>query len=361
MEHYYALIIAGGVGTRLWPMSRKDMPKQLLPLIGEHSMFKTSVDRLAPLFTPDQVYVVAGREYVDALRADAPEIPRENFVAEPYGKNTGPATGLAISVIQKRDPQATIAILTADHHIAKTEKFRNVLSAAYKLAQEDYIITLGISPSFPATGFGYIQQGTELERINDFTCFVSRGFTEKPDVVRATQFLASGQYSWNAGMFIWKASRAMAEFERQQPKIHSLLRELEPAIDTPEFITRLDEIWEKMPKISIDYAIMEGAHNMAVIPVDIGWSDVGSWKTLFDVLPQDKFGNCSKSKEKDKHIILDTQNSLVYSDRLAVTIGIEDIIIVDTDDVLLVCHKERSQDVKDVVAYLIENGNNDYL
>jgi len=139
------------------------------------------------------------------------------------------------------------------------------------------------------------------------------------------------------------------------------MRELEPAIDTPEFATKLDEIWGKMPKISIDYAIMEGAQNIAVIPVDIGWSDVGSWTTLFDVLPQDKFGNCSRSQEKDKHIILDTQNSLVYSDRLTVTIGIEDIIIVDTEDVLLVCHKERSQDVKDVVAYLRENGNSDYL
>ncbi len=361
MKHYYALIMAGGVGTRLWPMSRQNMPKQLLPLIGEHSMFKTSVERLAPLFTPDRVYVVAGREYIDALRADAPEIPGENFVAEPYGKNTGPAIGLAIAVIQKRDPQATIAILTADHHIGLTEKFRGVLSAAYELAQKDYIITLGISPSFPSTGFGYIQQGEELECINDFKCFVSLGFTEKPDAVRAKQFLSSGQYSWNGGMFIWKASRAMAELKRQQPEIYSLLKELEPAVDVQGFAAKLDEIWEKMPKISIDYAIMENARNMAVIPADIGWNDVGSWEALFDVLPQDESGNCSKGQKEDKHIILNTQNSLVFSDRLTVTIGVEDIIIVDTEDVLLVCHKERAQDVKDVVAHLRENENSDYL
>ncbi|MBC7812918.1 MAG: NTP transferase domain-containing protein, partial [Burkholderiales bacterium] len=192
MEHFYAMIMAGGGGTRLWPMSRNDSPKQLLPLVEEQSMFRVSVDRLAPLFTPDQIYVVTGQQYVEALRADAPIIPAENFVVEPYGKDSGPAAALGVALIHKRDPQATIAILTADHHIAEKDRFRSVLAAACTLAQENYIVTLGISPSFPATGFGYIRRGTALQKVDEFQTYTSRGFTEKPSVVAASSFVSSG-------------------------------------------------------------------------------------------------------------------------------------------------------------------------
>jgi mannose-1-phosphate guanylyltransferase len=360
MNHYYALIMAGGGGTRLWPMSRKNMPKQLLPLIDEQSMFRTSVLRLAPLFSPDRVFVVTGRDYVDMLRADVPEIPPKNFIVEPYGKNNGPAVGLALTVIQKHDPEATVALLTADHHIAKKETFREVLTVAHNVAQENYIVTLGIAPTFPSTGFGYIRQGELLEQVNGFTCYKSRGFTEKPNVVTATKFLASGQYSWNSGMFIWKVGQAMSEFQHQRPQMFDRLMELTPLIDTPEFEAKLEEIWEGFPALSIDFLIMEGAQNMAVIPVEIGWSDVGSWGSLFEVLDADKFGNCYKGHGPDR-IILDSHNTLVYSDRLTVTIGLDDIIIVDTEDVLLVCHKDRSQDVRDVVNHLRSTDNDSYL
>jgi mannose-1-phosphate guanylyltransferase len=170
MQHYYAMIMAGGGGTRLWPMSRQDMPKQLLPLIEETSMFTTSVDRLAPLFTPDQIYVVTGRKYLNILRSHAPEIPTENFIVEPYGQDSGPAAALGMTVIHQRDPEATVAILTADHHITKKEAFREVLATAYELAQKGYIATLGIAPSYPSTGFGYIRQGEELIKIKNLTC-----------------------------------------------------------------------------------------------------------------------------------------------------------------------------------------------
>ena len=361
MENYYALIMAGGGGTRLWPLSRKDLPKQMLPLVDEQSMMTTSVRRLAPLFPPEQVYVVTGRAYAEAVRQHVPELPPENIIAEPYGKNNAPAVGLALTVIQKRDPNATVALLTADHHIGKQEKFRQVLEVAHTLAQQDNIVTLGISPTFPSTGFGYIRQGERLMAKRDFICYKANKFTEKPDAVTATQFLASGNYSWNSGMFIWKAERAMAEFQRQQPEMYHPLMELAPAVDTPDYETVLDRVWEAMPTISIDFAIMEGADNMAVIPVDIGWSDVGSWDSLFDVLPADKFGNCFKGVSGDQ-VILDTKNSLVYgNNRLTVTIGIEDIIIVDTDDVLLVCHKDHAQDVRNVVNHLRATENDDYL
>ncbi len=360
MKHYYAMIMAGGGGTRLWPMSRQDMPKQLLPLVEDHSMFKISVERLAPLFTPDRIYIVTGRKYVDIMRSHTPEIPAENFIVEPYGKDSGPAAALGLTVIHKRDPEATVAILTADHHIKHKDKFRDVLAAAYEVAQQGYIVTLGISPSYPATGFGYIRQGDTLGEANGFTTYVSCGFTEKPNAVTATAFLASGEYSWNSGMFIWTARQALAEFARQQPAMHASLMKLQPAVDTPDFEDRLEDTWNEITKISLDYAVMEGAEKMAVIPVDIGWNDVGSWASLYEVLKLDKFGNGFKGRQPER-VSLDTHNTLVYSDKLTVTIGVNDIIVIETPDALLICHKDRAQDVKEVVNHLLTTKNYKYL
>ena len=361
MEHYYALIAAGGHGTRLWPMSRVKLPKQMLPLIDDNSMFRTSVERIQSLFLPQDIFVVTGRELVADLQQEVPRIPEENFIVEPYAKNSGPALALALARIQKRDPLATVAILTADHHIVDREKFCRVLEAAQEVAQEGKIVTLGIAPSFPATGFGYIQQGALLADVNGFKVYQSKRFTEKPDIVRATQFLASRQYSWNSGMFIWRVDRAMHDFERFQPAIYAMCSYLQTALDAPDYTEKLNDIWETMPNLSIDFAIMEKADNIAVIPIDIGWSDVGTWDSLYAILPQDNFGNCIKGDASDIRVILDTRDTLVVSDRLTVAIGVEDIVVVDTDDVLLICHKDRTQDVKQVVDYLRENGNEEYL
>lgn len=361
MSHYYALIAAGGHGTRLWPMSRAKTPKQMLPLINQESMFRTSVERIQSIFPPEDIFVVTGRELVTDLRHEVPQLPRENFIVEPYAKNTAPALALALATIQKRDPDATVAILTADHHIAQQPKFCRVLESAWQVAQEGYIVTLGIAPSYPATGYGYIEQGAPLGDYKDFAVYHSKRFTEKPDIVRATQFLASGLYSWNSGMFIWRVDRAMRDLERFQPAIYAMCTYLQTAVETPDYEEKLNDIWETMPKLSIDFAIMEKTDNIAVIPTDIGWSDVGSWASLYDILPQDNFGNCVKGEASDIRVILDTRDTLVFSDRLTVAIGVEDIVVVDTDDVLLICHKDRTQDVKQVVNYLRENGNEDYL
>lgn len=359
-ENYYALILAGGGGTRLWPMSRKAKPKQLLKLIDERTMFKLSVDRLAPMFPPERIIIVTGSQYVEQMRAETPQIPAENFIVEPFGRDSGPAAGLGIAVIHKRNPDATIAQLTVDHYIGKEAEFINLLDAAYQVAQDGYIVTLGISPSHPATGYGYIRQGDEIQKSNGFSAYHTRGFTEKPSLVAATSFVASGQYSWNSGMFIWKADRAMEEFEHQQPEIFELFKELAPAIDTPEFNPTLESIWDRMKSISIDYAVMESAKQMAVIPADIGWNDVGSWASLFDVHKPDKFGNVFKGQSPER-VILDTEKTLVYSDRLTVTIGVDDLIVVDTEDVLLICHRERAQDVRDVVNHLRSIKRDEYL
>lgn len=359
-EHYYAMIMAGGGGTRLWPMSRQDQPKQMLPLVEDMSMFRVSVDRLTPLFSPDRIYVVTGRKYFDALHTDSPEIPVENFIIEPYGRNTAPAAALGVTVIQKRDPQATIAIITADHHITRKEKFRDVLSAAHDLAQEGYIATLGISPSYPATGFGYIRQGELLKSVNGFDSYHALNFTEKPDVEKATQFVTSGEYTWNSGMFIWRADQAMKEFRRQQPEMYTQFEQIARHVDTDDFDVELEEQWGNIREISLDFAVMEGAENMAVFPVDIGWNDVGSWGALYEVLKLDKNGNHFKGKSP-VNLMMDTQNTLVYSDKLSVTIGVEDLIIVETSDALLICHKDRTQDVKEVVNRLLTNKHYKYL
>lgn len=360
MENFYALILAGGGGTRMWPMSRQNRPKQLLPLVGDNSMFEASVSRLYPLFTPDRIYVATTSEYVEAMQTVSPEIPTENYIIEPYARNNAAAVGLALAHIHHRDADATVAILTADHHIAKQGRFRDVLRAAHAVAQENKIVTLGIAPSFASTGFGYIQQGEVVGVYGGFSYHTAERFTEKPDVVRATQFVASGRYSWNSGMFIWRTQRAMQEFENQQPEMFTLLKRLSTAIGTETYQATLTEIWEQMPKISIDYAIMENADNMAVIPIEIGWNDVGTWSSLYEVLEQDKFGNCGK-QAPDKRIILDTHDTLVYTDKLVVTIGINDIIVVETDDVVMVCHKNRTQDVKEIVNYMRQNDMEKYL
>ncbi|MBI1257469.1 MAG: NTP transferase domain-containing protein [Chloroflexi bacterium] len=360
MEHYYAVILAGGGGTRLWPMSRADFPKQMLPLVEESSMFAVSVERLAPLFTPDQIYVVTGSRFAEAMHAQSPEIPKENFLIEPYGKNTGPAAALAAAVIYKRDPQATIVLLTADHHIADKERFRAVLAAGYTLAQDDYIVTLGISASVPSTGFGYIQRGEKLREVEGFACYQSRGFTEKPDMMTAMRFIASGDYSWNSGMFIWRADRALHEFEQHQPEIYRAMMALQPSVDTPDYNAKLKEVWEQIPKVQIDAGLMEKTDRIVVIPVDIGWSDVGSWEALYEVLDLDKDGNCFKGNSPNR-IVIDTKNTLVYSDKLTVTIGVEDVVVVETPDALMICKKERTQDVKKVVDMLREMKHEIYL
>ena len=361
MEHYYALILAGGGGTRLWPMSRKDMPKQLLPLIDERSMFQMTVERLAPLFPPERIYISTGRNYVDGMRADVPSIPAENFIAEPFGRDSAAAAGLSLAIIQKRDPQATIAMLSVDHYIEKVDVFLDVLRAAYNVAQKQYIVTLGITPTFPSTGFGYIQRGTIPADEAGFQYYDAIRFTEKPDEVKATRFVASGNYSWNAGMFIWRAEDAMNEFKRQQSEMYELFARLQQSVDTDRFDATLDEIWAKIPKKSLDYAIMEDAEKMAVIPVELGWSDVGTWKSLYEVLPRDKLGNAFKGHEDDDHLMLDTHNTFVFSPRMTVLIGVEDLIVVESEDALLICHRDRSQNVKEIVNYLRENDKTEYL
>jgi mannose-1-phosphate guanylyltransferase len=354
----YALIMAGGVGSRLWPRSRKQTPKQLLNLTSEQTMFQEAVTRLKPLFKPEQIFVVTGADYVPAMQEQAPDLPAENYVVEPCGHGTAPCIGLAALYLRRLDPEAVMAVLTADHFVEKWGAFRDALATAGRLARQGYLVTLGIQPTFPATGYGYILRDEKLADVEDLQAYGVKRFTEKPDLPTARKFLATGRYYWNSGMFIWRIADVVAEFERQMPALHKQLTDIDAAIGAAQEKEVLERVWRDVENQTIDYGIMEGARNVAVIPVDIGWSDVGSWATLLDILPGDDDGNVVTGR----HLGVDTRRTLVYSPhRLVATAGLEDMIVVDTGDALLVCPKDRAQDVKKIVDALKARDEDAYL
>ncbi len=356
---YWAVILAGGLGTRLWPMSREKCPKQALKLVGDRTMFQHSVDRLQPMFPLERVLVVTRAEYRDLLHEQVPKLPEENIVAEPAGRGTAPAIGLAAVHLKRRDPEAVMAVLTADHYIADTISFREVLGIAEKTARKGYLVTLGIQPSFPSTGYGYIEQGNRIDSGISVPIYEVNRFVEKPDLAAALQMMTDGRYTWNSGMFIWRVDRILQEIARHMPELSVSLGIIEDHIGGPDDSRVLREQWEKVQKETIDYGVMEKAGRIAVIPASIGWVDVGNWSSLFQLRDQDPHGNVWTGP----HIAIDTQNTLAFTggEKLIATIGVEELIIVDTQDALLICKKDCEQDVRLVVKQLERSGETSWL
>jgi mannose-1-phosphate guanylyltransferase len=353
----YAVIMAGGSGTRLWPLSRKSKPKQALKLIGDRTMFQHSVDRLAPLFIPERIFVVTNAAMAEVLRPQAPQLPAENFIIEPEGRDSAPAAGLAAIHLLKRDPDAVMVMLTADHFIVDTAQFRGALAAAEMIARDGAIVTLGIKPGFPDTRFGYIELGPAQEIVEGYRVYQSAGFREKPDSATAVRFVEDGRHVWNAGMFIWRCDRLLVEFGQQMPESHVALVRIRDAVGTPEASQVLQEQWPNVRKVSVDYGIMEHADRVSVIPVDMGWSDIGSWGALLDVLEGDELGNVATGTL----LARDATRCYVRSDRLVAIVGLHDIVVVDTPDALLICPRDRAEEVKELVNRLGADGKMEYL
>jgi mannose-1-phosphate guanylyltransferase len=340
----------------LWPRSRTALPKQLLDLGSGKTMIQGTVDRILPIVPLENVFVATNHDYGQIIKEMIPEFKPENIIAEPSGKNTAPCIGLAALHMHRLDPQAVMASLHADHFIADEEGFRQALLAAEEVARQGYLVTLGITPNKPETGYGYIKRAGKIGDYNDHTVYEVDQFLEKPDLVTAQRFLDSGEYYWNSGIFIWQLSTLLTSFENCMPEFYQQLGQLGQAIETG---TSIEPIWQQITSQSIDVGIMERAEKVAVVPLDVGWNDVGSWAAIHDINEADESGNVVFGTE---HLGLDTNGSLIQGQkRLIVTIGLEDVVIVDSGDALLVCAKDRVQDIKEVVNWLKENNRTELL
>jgi mannose-1-phosphate guanylyltransferase len=351
----YALILAGGTGTRLWPLSRTSLPKQLLALTGGRTMMQATVNRILPIVPAENIFIASNREYGPLIKEQVPELRRENIVEEPSGKNTAPCIGLA--ALHMLNTDEVMASLHADHFIKDEENFRQALLAAEQVAKEGYLVTLGIKPTGPETGYGYVQRSAELGQYNNFTVYKSAGFREKPDLDTAQRFVESDEYYWNSGIFIWQISTLLQAFKDHMPEFYDQLGQMKQAIGAGQAI---DSIWEQIRSMSIDVGIMERAEKAAIVPVDIGWNDVGSWAAIHEINEADENGNVVLD---GAHISFDTTETLIKGDkqRLIATVGLEDVIIIDSGDAILICARDKAQDVKKVVNWLEENGRADLL
>jgi mannose-1-phosphate guanylyltransferase len=358
MSNVHIAILAGGSGTRLWPRSRTDSPKQLLNLVGdEGSMLQQTVKRVLPIVPLERIHILTGPEHADPIAAQLPELPEENVFIEPSPRGTAPCLGLAAMRLRRKHGGKSIMIsLHADHTIARENRFHDALRAATATARKGHLVTVGIVPSHPETGFGYIERGDALSEEQGISVYRVARFREKPPLQKAREFVQSGRFYWNAGYFAWTLDNILEEFQRLLPETYARLDTMTGRIPT----RRIDTLWNQIDPVTIDVGIIEQARKVAVVPCDMGWSDVGSWAALYDILDKDQDGNVIRTEKK--HVGMETRDCLIYSeDGLVATIGLQDIVIVNTPDALLVLPKSRAQEVSTLVRELRARGMEDYL
>lgn len=359
----YPVVMAGGSGTRFWPLSRKRRPKQFLALAGDTPLLAATVERLPPLARADRTYVVCGPQHAAAARRMLPGLPRANFIVEPCARNTAPCVGLAALHVAARDRTGIIAMLPADHHVARPGAFRDALAGAAQLAETGAIATIGIHPSRPETGYGYLQVGPRLAaRARGkarLTAHRVARFVEKPDVVTAARYLADGGYLWNSGIFVFRADVILEEIGRAMPVLGEQLAAIGKSLGTPSYARTLKRVFPECPSISIDYGVMEKSQRIAVVPAEFGWSDVGSFAALSDVRETDAAGNVAEGDA----LVIDGRNNVVLAAgrRPVAVIGLDDVIVVDAGDAVLVCRRDRAQDVRKAVEELTRRGRKELL
>ena len=356
-NRFYPVILAGGRGTRFWPLSRKRRAKQLLALDGEQTMIQQTVQRLLPLAAPNHFWIITNEELQAAIARQVPRLPKKQIIAEPVGKNTAPAIGLAAFLLHRLDPRATIGLFPSDHVIGDEKTYRDVIQRGTEIASAgNNIVVLGIRPTRPETGYGYIESGAPLE----MEVLRVRRFTEKPDVEHATQFLKAGNYFWNSGMFLWSALTLVNALQEHLPKTAALLEEIASVYGTSKFSSTFRKLYPECENISVDYALLEPrsakgeqASNIYCIPADFGWNDLGSWAALHE-------HHSLKSKSADGNLIasdgsytLNARGNYVHAPgKFVATVGVDNLVVVETEDALLITSRERSQDVGKVVQYL---------
>ncbi len=358
----YAVIMAGGVGSRFWPRSRERTPKQLMEIAGERTMIQSTVDRLKNFVPAKNIFVVTNKLQKHAIAKQLPSVPSENIIVEPIGRNTAPCIGLAAMFVRRLDPNGVMVVLPADHLILDEQEFLRVLGVAVGIAHEQSsLITIGIQPTHPETGYGYIQVFEDDRAKNGSLppgVFKVKTFAEKPNLSTAQKFVESGDFYWNSGMFIWRADVILKEIKHSLPELSAHLEGLEPSLGTTLLEQSLEHAYGLIRGISIDYGVMEKATGVFVIRGEFGWSDVGSWDEVYRLSPKDDHGNFAHGKV----ISFDTKNSYIHTDdKLVATVGVEDLIIINTPDALLVCKRGSSQDVKEIVDHLRRKQMNDYL
>lgn len=356
--HLYAVILAGGSGTRFWPLSRHLYPKQLLRIIGEETLIQQTVRRVLRCAPASRVLISTNPAQADSIRFQLGEWKdelRDNFVIEPEARNTAPAIALAATELVRRDPEAIMLVLPADHIVKDNRRFQVAVSLGTELAAEGHLVTFGIRPVRPETGYGYIQPNmrTRLAKRRSLTGYPVARFVEKPDAAKAARYLKAGNYYWNSGIFVWRASTILDEIAKHQPSLSRAMQKIGTFMSSGVADGRVAGAYRRLTPVSIDQGVMERSSRAAMIPVDFTWSDVGNWSSLEEVAPRDRSGNVITGKVVD----LDSRNSIVYADqRLVATVGLADMVVVDTPDATLVCPKARSQDVKKVVEILKQQG-----
>jgi len=358
LSNVYVTILAGGSGTRLWPMSRKNSPKQLLALVGDRSLLQQTIDRVLPLVPAERIFILTGPDHAGPIAAQVEHVPPDNIMIECSPRGTAPCLGLAaMRLAQIGGPEAIMLSLHADHVVRDEPAFREALLAAIETARQGHLVTMGIIPEHPDTGFGYIERQERLPDANGLPVYQVSRFTEKPPREQAEQYVASGRYYWNTGYFCWRLGRIRDEFQGSLPETADLLARM-VATDDDEAARAL---WERIPRDTIDVGIMEKAADVAVVPADIGWSDIGNWSALYQILGGDGQSNINLAGQP--HRAIDSSGCLVAGSetKLVATIGVDNLVIVDTGDALLVLPKDRAQDVGQLVKQLRSEGLDDYL
>ena len=349
MQHLNAVILAGGSGTRLWPLSTPSFPKQFLPLPSGNSMIQETLARIAPLVTPEQSWVVTGHTMADLAQEHLPAIASDHILREPMGRGSAPAIGWIAATIAQQDPDAIMAIFSADAVIEHVESLRQTLQLAYQLAEQGKLVTIGIQPTTPETGFGYIRFAEPIAEGFGYQAYQAERFVEKPDRATAQRYLDDGHYVWNAGIFIWSVKAILAEFEKHLPDTAQKIRQIVQVQNSARGAETLAQVWPTIENITIDYGILEKTSNLAVIPAHLGWNDVGNWEQYGALFPADEQG----IRAVGDHMGLGSQNVIIYNNtnRRVYTIGLEDVVVVEMDDMTVICHKAHVQRVKELASH----------